>query len=191
MAFLHKGINKANIFERLDFRKFQEEYPYSSKRPCVFISHHKSDTNECRYIAQYIKDSGIDVYFDEYDKTLSELVAQGDSQGVTKRIQEGIDMSTNMLCVISRQTRNSYWVPFEIGYAYSKTDLTTLTLKGINDNELPDYLKIKRILRGTKTLNEYIATLNGKKVTEILNENLVKSHTSMTHYLDNVLDWNS
>lgn len=188
MAYLNKGINKANWYDRSLFEDFKREYPYSSQRPCVFISHQKSDSEEGKKIAEYIKDAGIDVYFDEYDETLSDLVRRGDSAGVTKRITNGINYSTHMICLISPNTRYSYWVPFEIGFAYDKTDLASLTLKGISDSDLPDYLKIKPIVRGTKSLNEYLKKITGKST--ILNESLVKECTTGSHYLDNTLDWN-
>jgi hypothetical protein len=187
MAYLNKGINKAYWYDKQQFEEFKREYPYTASRSCVFISHQKRDTAEARKIADYIKDAGIDVYFDEYDKTLSDLVRSGNSAGVTKRITDGIDNSTHMLCMVSPNTKTSYWVPFEIGFAYEKTDLATLTLKGITDEDLPDYLKIKPVVRGTNSLNEYLRRITGK--TDILNENLVKSHETPSHFLDPILDW--
>ena len=83
-------------------------------------------------------DAGIDVYFDKYDLTLAEIVAEGDPDKLTQRLQDSIDKSTHMICVVSPLTITSYWVPFEVGYRYGKVHLGILTLKDLLDKDLPD-----------------------------------------------------
>jgi hypothetical protein len=155
----------------------------------VFISHKKEDTDACRPIADYILQSGSDVFFDVYDETLSDLVTEGNPDKVTARIQEGIDYSTHMLCVVSPQTVHSYWVPFEVGYGYSKVQLGVLTLKGIEDTALPDYMRTVNVVRGTKSLNEFIVNLLGRSEATLLQERVIKSNSQLNHPLDGVLEW--
>lgn len=38
---------------------------------CVFISHQRKDKTVARAIADYIKNAGVDVYFDEYDSSIN------------------------------------------------------------------------------------------------------------------------
>ena len=52
-----------------------------------------------------------------------------------------------MLCVISKNTLTSKWVPFEVGYGFDKTDLATVILKGVSNTELPDYIKTAPVIR--------------------------------------------
>ena len=126
-----RGINRADPYQKLRAgkgitAKSASEWP---GKPCVFISHHREDTDACQPIADYLVEAGLDVYFDKYDKTLSQLVREGDPNKVTQRIQEGIDFSTHMLCVVSPKTVTSYWVPFEVGYGYRRITLGVLNLK--------------------------------------------------------------
>lgn len=162
---------------------------YSPPGLCVFISHQREDSEVCEPIADYLIKAGLDVYFDRYDQTLSELVQQGNPDKVTERIQQGIDLSTHMLCVVSVQTASSYWVPFEVGYGSGKLRLGVLTLKGIADDSLPDYMKTTQVIRGTHSLNEFIAELLGIPEGELLQEKAVQKHSDISHPLGNVLDW--
>lgn len=40
-----------------------------------------------------------------------------------------------MLCVLLKNTLKSKWVQFEVGYGFDKTDLATVILKGVCNNE--------------------------------------------------------
>jgi hypothetical protein len=142
-------------------------------------------------IADYLLDAGLDVYFDEYDKTLDELVNQGNADAVTRRIQEGIDRSSHMLAVVSPKTITSYWVPFEIGYGYERTGLGVLTLKGLVENLLPEYLRTTRIIRGTKSLNAFVSELLGTTQNLLESRQVIKAASTAAYPLDGVLDWNS
>jgi len=97
-----------------------------------------------------------------------------------------------MLVVVSPETMSSTWVPFEVGYGFDKTDLGVITFKGISNQTLPEYLKTSPlIIRGTKSLNEYLSKMTNNLVPLMESRNLIKSHTATTHPLDNYLDWNS
>ncbi|MDD2215403.1 MAG: toll/interleukin-1 receptor domain-containing protein [Eubacteriales bacterium] len=156
---------------------------------CVFISHQKDDASICKKIADYFINAGIDVYFDEYDSDLKIHRQTNNPQWVVDAIKKGINKSSHMLCVFSPNTLYSKWVPWEIGYGYDKTNLSALTLKGITDNQLPEYLKTVPIIRGTKTLNDYISTIEGKPLYRMFSDSLLTEHTK-THPLDNYLDYN-
>lgn len=156
---------------------------------CVFLSHQRADKDVCRNIANYLLAAGIDVYFDEYDTDLKLANQTGNPQLVTNAIRKGINKSSHMLCVVSPNTLNSKWVPFEVGYGYDLTVLGVLTLKGIEENDLPDYIKTaKFIVRGTNSLNEFIAKITNENRSVLESKGLIKSHTAI-HPLDNFLDF--
>lgn len=170
-----------------------EDRIYSRKKSgikCVFISHQKDDSSICRKIADYLINAGVDVYFDEYDKDLRISSQTNNPKYVVNAIRKGINSSSHMLCVFSPNTLYSKWVPWEIGYGYEKTDLSALTLKGIMDNQLPEYLKIVPIIRGTRTLNDYISNIEGKIQNRMFSDGLLLENTKMNHPLNNCLDWN-
>ena len=156
---------------------------------CVFISHQKADASICSHIDDYLKKAGIDVYFDEYDKDLKEYYQNKNPKGVVNSIKKGIQHSSHMLCVISPNTLHSKWVPWEIGYGYDITQLSALTLKGIKEEQLPDYLKTVTLVRGTRTLNEYISKLAGEFKEKMISSNRIINESTMSHPLVNYLDW--
>lgn len=157
---------------------------------CIFLSHQQKDKEVCRKIADYLMAADIDVYFDEDDNDLKVYRQTNRPQGVVDSIKKGINNSSHMLVVVSPNTIHSSWVPWEIGYGFDNTQLGVLTLKGITDESLPDYLKTSPIIRGTKSLNEYLAKITNNIQSIMENRNLVKSHTMSQHPLDNYLDWN-
>ena len=95
-----------------------------------------------------------------------------------------------MLCVISPNTLYSKWVPWEVGYGYDITQLSALTLKGIKEENLPDYLKTVTLIRGTKTLNDYISNLAGEYKEKMFSSKRLINESTSVHPLDNYLDWN-
>lgn len=104
-----------------------------------------------------------------------------------------------MLVVISEKTYRSQWVPFEVGYGQAaiidnqiKTDklkLSVLTLKDISEKALPDFLQIAYIIKGTKSLNEFISQISNKLEKSMINESRILSNSQTQHPLDNLLNW--
>ena len=74
---------------------------------CVFISHKKEDADFCRAIANYLISEGIDVYFDEYDKSIN----HSKPETVVRSIERGLLASSYVLCVATANTFKSKWVP--------------------------------------------------------------------------------
>lgn len=151
----------------------------------VFISHQKRDREEAKRIADYLRSVSIDVYFDEFDRELQQAEQENNPKGVVAAIKKGINSSTHMICVISQNTISSKWVPFEVGYGYDSTDLATLTLKGIKNSELPDYIKTKPIIRDIYDINAFVKK-HGKEL--ILETKRFKDYQSSQHPLSDIMD---
>jgi len=151
----------------------------------IFISHQKQDRDACTKIADYLKTVGIDVYFDEFDRELQIASQNNDSKGVVNAIKKGINQCTHMLCIISPNTLNSKWVPFEVGYGYDKTELATLTLKGIKNSDLPEYIKVAPIIRDIYDINEFVKRHGNKFIFE---SRKFSEFSSYQHPLSNVMD---
>lgn len=151
----------------------------------VFISHQKKDRDEAREIANYLKKVSIKVYFDEYDRELQIATENDNPKAVVNAIKRGINNSTHMLCLISKNTLYSKWVPFEVGYGYEKTYLSTITLKGISNSELPDYIKVAPIIRDIYDLNKFIEKYGNKYILE---SKKFSDYRSYSHPLNNVMD---
>ena len=147
------GCNLANIeaWERSLFS-------YGKKR-CVFISHKKEDQDAAIAIGSYLTDTvGVNIYLDTQDCVLEEAVSLENDQQIVESIKRGLACSSDLLCIISDKTKLSWWVPYEIGFADKQSiDIAVLKLKDIED--IPSYLKIKKILLNTEDFLQYISQL--------------------------------
>ncbi|MGU9937948.1 toll/interleukin-1 receptor domain-containing protein [Empedobacter brevis] len=199
---MEKGFNKANLYESILWIVESAKNNSISKRPCVFLSHKREDKESCRTIANYFKNAGIDYYLDEEDSVLQHGSSISDPIKITESIKKGIRESTHMMVVVSEKTYKSQWVPFEVGYGHAsiidkekqesngdRIKLSVLTLKDISEKALPDYLQVGYIVKGTKSLNEYISKISDRQEKSLIYENRIFSNRQFKHPLDNVLNW--
>lgn len=151
----------------------------------VFIAHQKSDRVEAKKISDYLRSVNIEVYFDEFDKELLSALQENNPKKVVNAIKKGVKKCSHMLCLISPNTLYSKWVPFEVGYGYDRTVLATLTLKGIENKEIPDYIKAAPIIRDIYDINKLVKSLGNKYLFESKN---YSNYQSSLHPLNNVMD---
>ncbi len=88
-------------------------------RPCIFISyrHREPDLTIARQIAETLSTRNFGVYFDEYDRCLSESGEVPDDTDVAGCIERGLDRADALFSTISTATLSSPWIPYEIGSA--------------------------------------------------------------------------
>jgi|SRR5712671_3121437 len=179
------GINRALVENR-----YLAKTSASSGNPCIFLSHISVDKPAVQEIATYITSrGGIDIYLDANDDGLQRAANSGDAVAITEFIERGLSNSTHVMCLVSANTVKSWWVPYELGFGKrSGKPLATLKLK---DTDLPAYLEISEIIRGTKSLNLYLSSIKRgltKTAAVDLTESLVR-HSASPHPLDRFLDW--
>ena len=102
-------------------------------------------------------------------------------------IQKGLDRSSHLLVLLSSNALASTWVPWEVGYGYHK-NVFGVTLKEVAKDTLPEYLQVIPIVRGTKSLNEYVSKLTGIGQEAMINENRMTRNFSAYHPLSEILD---
>jgi len=132
----------------------------------VFISHQRSDKSDAKKIADFLKSCKIDVYFDQYDHELLLASASNNPIDVVNAIKNGVKKSTHMLVLVSPNTLRSAWVPFEIGYGYDELEVRALTLKGIKNIDIPDYIKIIPIIRDIYDIDKFAKEKGNKYLME-------------------------
>lgn len=148
-----RGYNRAHTTELL------ESYLSHAQNDCIFISHKYEDLDAAQKVADYIMDYGIDVYLDDCDHNLQKAVAANNSEGIVACIENGLNWSTHILVLITENTRMSWWVPYETGYAKKGgKGIASLLLK--EADEFPDYLKIETALNGFTDLTNFLDTLS-------------------------------
>jgi hypothetical protein len=155
---------------------------------CVFISYQKDDKDAALKVAEYFEKADIDVYIDLYDADLKSSIQENNPKEVTNLILKGIKNSSHMLVIVSPNTVQSNWVPFEIGYGYDKTDLGVLCLRGISKNALPEYIRTVPIVRDIYDLNNYIPRVLGRDKTMMIQNKLILEESSNTNPLRDVMD---
>lgn len=194
-----RGFNKANSSDRIHWLRESRKFSEVKNRPCIFLSHKYEDKPACREIAKYLKNAKIDYYFDEEDATLQQSVLDNDHVQITENIKTGIRNSTHMLCVISKKTYVSNWVPFEVGYGHAaiidnakkeKTKLSILLLEDLSESPLPEYMSASFIIEGAKSFDSYIGKIRGKNDRQIILESINKSYSKYYHPLANILNLN-
>jgi len=107
------GINRRLLQAHLR-KALREDVPNS----CVFVSHASYYNNTAEAIGEYLqKTVGVDVYLALNDKKLAFAVEVNDHARIVEHIESGIRNSTHVLGLIGERTRESWWVPFELGAA--------------------------------------------------------------------------
>jgi TIR domain len=115
----------------------------------VFISHQRGDSVLAGTVAHRLKTyHQIDCYIDLIDPDASK---SGDKLGDYLRAQMGL--CTQLLAVVSQNTKTSWWVPWEIGISTEK-DQPIATYAGDNTS-LPEYLRKWPYLRSQSDLDQY------------------------------------
>lgn len=145
-------------FENLEYIKQEKDTKY-----CIFISHKHENAKEAKAIGDYIKKANIDIYLDKEDSGLQKAVKNNDDKEIVRSIEKGIAASTHILCILSKNTKDSWWVPYEIGYAKkAKKGINSLLLKNITD--IPSFLKIENLIPRIENLNKFLQSLNTNKL---------------------------
>ena len=182
------GVNRAITASR----HFSKDS--ATPAPCIFLSHIAVDKSAAVAIGSYITSHGdIDIYLDIHDADLQDAVSNNNAMGITRFIERGLAKSTNIMCLVSQSTVGSWWVPYELGFAKKAgKQLASLKLKG--DVALPAFLEVGEVIRGTKSLNEYLMRVQRgltKASTIItLSEGLIQ-YSAPQHPLDPHLNWNA
>lgn len=138
-------------------------------KPCVFLSHKSQDKASVIEIGKYITSQGIDVYIDIEDDNLQKAVKNDDHASITAAIEIGIENSTHLLAYITEKTKDTPWVPYEVGYAKSKgRSIAAIKAKSTT---LPSFLHIVKNIKNITELNTYLKDIpNQKTMTEIFRE---------------------
>lgn len=144
-------------------------------RPCVFISHRKTDKIVARKIMNFLHTMELDTYFDQNDTRLQTVHAAGNEEAVASCIEDGLNHCTHLLGIISVNTAGSWWVPYEIGSARGrKKPIAHLMLRGVDS--YPEFIKLGRVLIDQYDLEKW--TIDLSRTTKLGSMVLSKSIAS-------------
>lgn len=115
----------------------------------VFISHKQEDSTLAMFVQYVFEQCHIDTYLDVLDSSIT-----GDGKALTEHIKQNLNSCTDLIVVMSEQTKTSWWVPFEIGMS-AQLDMPTATYL-LTNVSLPDYLSYWPRLRSTSDIKKYV-----------------------------------
>lgn len=115
----------------------------------IFISHKKEDAIQALQIQNVLRYYGVQTYLDILDDSI-----KGGGKSLTDHIKEQLNSCTDIIVVMSEQTKLSWWVPFEIGMS-AQVDMPTATF--LSDNiSLPSYLSYWPRLKNPNDVATYV-----------------------------------
>lgn len=120
----------------------------------VFISHKLEDAGQAKLISDRLRNiHNIDTYLDVLDSTIGK-----NGEELAQYVRQKLESCTQLLAVMSPLTKDSWWVPWEIGVA-SEKEYPLATYGGVAN--LPDFLKRWPVLRNEQHLDAH--ALSSKK----------------------------
>ena len=114
----------------------------------IFISHTTADDYVARQVYDRLtRQHSITCYLDDLDR-------QGSSTNVTALVVRRLKDCTNLLALVTQNTKSSWWVPFEVGVAREAPRIIT-TFTNLESNGLPAFLKEWPVLRGNNAIDTF------------------------------------
>ncbi len=122
----------------------------------VFISHKQEDARKAKEIADRLQSvHNIASYLDVLDPVIGK-----NGEELARYVRDKMGTCTQLLAVITPLTKESWWVPWEIGVA-SEKELPLATYTG--SRQVPDYLMKWPVLLNEQHLDAYA---HASKATE-------------------------
>lgn len=131
----------------------------------IFISHKKEDESTALDVQQTLSDEGVNAYLDLLDNSIA-----NDGEKLTKHIRKKLGECTDVIVVLSEKTKESWWVPFEIGMATEK-DMPIANYI-LNYEFLPEYLEYWPRLKDQQDVKKYVEARNKVKREILLEKTL-------------------
>lgn len=117
----------------------------------VFISHRTADDPLARQVRDRLVNlHGIQCYLDDLDQQ-TKVANQ-----ITSLIVSRLNGCTNLLALVTPNTRGSWWVPFEVGVARQAPRMIT-SYTNLPQSDLPEYLTEWPVLRGNNAIDLFAA----------------------------------
>ncbi len=95
--------------------KASAKYSWESEAT-VFLSHSHKDRELIEPTIAFLRSHGVKVYVDWLDEGMPDVV----SGETAKKIKEKIQQQKKFLVLVTESSKDSRWVPWELGYADSK-----------------------------------------------------------------------
>jgi TIR domain len=148
-------VTGRNLFE-IDRRvSFAREQPRANPSLAVFISHSRLDHDKACSLADYFTQCRVDYYLDENDEDLQDAQTQRDHESVVSCIKRGLERCTHLVGILTENTKNSWWVPYEIGIASGRNQPCAHLIDS-EISDLPAYIQIAELIVDRRGLRNWL-----------------------------------
>ena len=142
----------------------------------VFVSHKSEDTALAQEWAEKLESRGFNIYLDAYDNVIKK------AKDRPLHIQNEIDDSSDLLVIVTENTQDSWWVPFEVGLSTALDKrIASLLFQNVN---LPSFLRKWPVIDTEKKWGIYLEEL-GKNRTQLLHEHSLISSSTLHKSFEN------
>ena len=99
----------------------------------------------------------VDHTCDDHHKQ-EEADKNNDPEGVVNAIHKGIQYASHLLCIVTGKSKDSWWIPYEIGFAQAN-GVKTSSIKIKQAEYLPTYLRVDNspVFLTIVELDEYLS----------------------------------
>ena len=127
----------------------------------VFISHKNEDSALALAIQNAFSKNGVQSYLDVLDSSIT-----SGGKELTDHIKNNLNSCSDIIVVMSDSTKNSWWVPFEIGMS-AQVDMPTASFLK-SEVVLPSYLSYWPRLKTISDIDKYVAVR--KRIEKAIND---------------------
>ena len=142
----------------------------------TFISHQGNDKNVAERVALLLSSHGYPCYLDTLDPSVD-----GDSPDLESYLRQIITLCNNLMAIVSRTTRTSWWVPMEIGVALEKEKHIATYL--LTSEDLPSYLWQWPMLRGDQDALQWAQDTQRETVAGMNRNWRIRSQSEKLNYI--------
>lgn len=147
----------------------------------LFISHKNEDSDIALSIANYLRKINVDYYLDVLDDATIK-----DGKQLVKYLKNNMDKCSDIVVVLSKNTNNSQWVPFEVGMSTEKGLPAVIYI--CDNTKIPEYLEYWPRLRKPEDFAKYIAIKEDLRGRISLLERLESRKYSEHEFIEKLYD---
>ena len=115
----------------------------------IFISHKQEDAEMALMVQRTLVSEGVTAYLDVLDNTVADS-----GEKLTKHIREKLRECTDVIVILSSRTKESWWVPFEIGMATE--EYMPIANYLVSTEKLPEFLEFWPRLKTQQDVKKYV-----------------------------------
>ena len=116
----------------------------------IFVSHQHNDVQSAKYAAEVLQTAGVSAYVDHYDPQVTT-----DGPHLESYLRDVIRGTKALLVIATVDTKESWWVGFEIGAAREADKLLSSRIDRDKTVRLPSYLEIWPVSTSDNLLKEW------------------------------------